>query len=304
MISTFLREQISRFVPPHDLLLDEPMSGHTTFRVGGSADLFINISSHDQLTRLIACLRDEGVEFFILGNGSNVLVGDKGYRGAILHIGEKMAELACDGDLITAGAGASLTDVAGYAADRGLGGLEFASGIPGTIGGGVVMNAGAFDSDMEAVTESVLAMDGEGELMEIGRQQLGFGYRSSIFKTRPYTVISVTLRLERGDSAAIKGKMSELTKRRRDRQPLQHASAGSTFKRPQNGYAGQLIMDAGLSGFTVGGASVSDKHCGFVINRGDARAADVLAVIRSVQDRVSARFGITLEPEIIYLGDF
>jgi UDP-N-acetylmuramate dehydrogenase len=304
MITQSIYDHIRQFVPEADLLLNEPLNCHTTFKVGGEADLFINISDKEQLVRLIPFLRKLEIDFFILGNGSNILVGDKGFRGAILHIGEGMSEITVKKNIITAGAGALLSSVANFAAQQNLTGMEFASGIPGTIGGGVVMNAGAFEGEMAMITESVLIMNEAGEMMELNNEAMEFGYRMSVVKKRPHVVLSVTLRLAPGKPEEIKQKLSELAGKRREKQPLEYASAGSTFKRPKGHFAGKLIMDAGLRGFKIGGAQVSEKHCGFVVNKGNATATDILEVIKEVQDRVYDRFDVTLEPEIIYLGDF
>jgi UDP-N-acetylmuramate dehydrogenase len=304
MITESVLDYIKQIVPAGDLLENEPMSRHTTFKVGGQTDLFINISNGEQLIRLIPFFRRLEIDFFVLGNGSNVLVGDRGYRGVILHIGDGMSKMTVKENLITAEAGALLSSVAEFAASSGLAGLEFASGIPGTIGGGIMMNAGAFGGEMALITDLVLIMNEAGEMMELSGEAMEFGYRMSVVKNRPYVVLSVTLRLTPGDQAEIKQKIDELTGKRREKQPLDFASGGSTFKRPKGNYAGKLIMDAGLRGFSIGGASVSEKHCGFVINRGNATAADILEVIKEVQDRVYDRFYVTLEPEVIYLGDF
>jgi len=304
MLNQSVLDHIKQFVPVNDLLENEPMSQHTSFKVGGEAALFIRISTKEQLVRLLPFLRRLEIDFFVLGNGSNVLVGDKGYQGVILSIREAMAEITVDENRITAGAGALLSDIAKKAAEQKLTGMEFASGIPGTIGGAVVMNAGAYGGDMSQITESVLIMNEAGEEMTISNEAMEFAYRYSVVKNRPYIVISVTLKLAHGNINEINQKMNELTERRRSKQPLEYASAGSTFKRPPGKFAGKLIMDAGLRGFSIGGARVSEKHCGFIINRGNATAADILEVIKEVQERVYGRFDIMLEPEVIYLGDF
>jgi len=304
MLNQSVLDHIKQFVPVKDLLENEPMSQHTSFKVGGEASLFIRISTKEQLVRLLPFLRRLEIDFFVLGNGSNVLIGDKGYQGVILSIRQGMGEITIEENRIVAGAGALLTDIANKAAEHGLAGMEFASGIPGTVGGAVVMNAGAYGGDMSLVTESILIMNEAGEEMTIRNDAMEFAYRYSVVKNRPYIVLSVTLKLLQGDIKEINQKMTELTERRRSKQPLEYASAGSTFKRPPGKFAGKLIMDAGLRGFSIGGASVSEKHCGFIINRGNATAADILEVIKEVQERVYERFDIMLEPEVIYLGDF
>jgi UDP-N-acetylmuramate dehydrogenase len=304
MISKTVLEHIQQIVPEEDLLANEPMRGHTTFRVGGEAELFIRIREQEQLLRLVPFFRQLELDYFILGNGSNVLVGDKGYRGAILHIGEGLGKVTVQNDRIIAEAGASLAKTALTAAEHGLSGLEFATGIPGTIGGGIVMNAGAFAGEMAHIVETVSIMSGSGEQMELNNEAMEFGYRKSVVKNRSHVILSATLRLAAGDKDRIKQRMAALDHKRREKQPLNFPSAGSTFKRPVGRYAGKLIMDAGLRGFEIGGARVSKKHCGFIINHHDATAADILAVITEVRERVYAQFGVTLEPEVIYLGDF
>lgn len=304
MITQSVYDYIGQIVPAKDMLSNEPMSRHTSFKVGGEAELFIRISNKEQLIRLIPFFRRLDIDYFILGNGSNVLVGDKGYQGVILYVGEGLSKITSEGSMITAEAGALLSDVAGYAADNGLAGMEFATGIPGTIGGGIMMNAGAYGGDMSQITESVRLINAAGEIMELNRESMEFNYRSSVIKNRPYVILSVILRLTPDDSAEIKKRVLELKRKRNEKQPLNYASAGSTFKRPPGSYAGKLIMDAGMRGFSIGGACVSEKHCGFVINRGNATAADIMEVIKEVTDRVYERFYIELEPEVIFLGDF
>ena len=304
MVNQSVLEHLKQIVPEKDLLKNEPMSRHTTFKVGGEASLLIRISKASQLKQLIPLFRKLEIDFYVLGNGSNVLIGDKGYEGVILLVGDGLDTISVKQHKITVGAGALLSAVSRCAAEHGLSGMEFASGIPGTIGGAMVMNAGAFDGEMAFITESVLIMNEAGEEMCLNREAMEFGYRTSVIKNRPYVVLSATFCLEPGNPDKIKAKMAEIANKRREKQPLEYASAGSTFKRPPGAYAGKLIMDAGLRGFSIGGASVSEKHCGFVINRGNATSADILEVILEVQDRVYDRFDIMLEPEVICLGNF
>lgn len=303
-ISSAIYEFISTYVPEEDILTEEPMSRHTTFRVGGEAQCFVRISDKEQLKKLIPYLRQIEVPYFILGNGSNLLVSDKGYEGVILQIGNKMNTITVEGIHIRAQAGALLSQIAKCAYDKGLTGFEFASGIPGSIGGGVVMNAGAYGGEMKQVVESVLVMDIQGEILELSGESMEFGYRTSIIKNRPFIVLEVCLKLEQGNKERIASDMEELAQKRREKQPLEYASAGSTFKRPEGYFAGKLIMDAGLRGYSIGGAQVSDKHCGFVVNTGRASATDVAEVISEVQERVKDKFGVSLETEVIFLGDF
>lgn len=295
---------MNAYVPEEDILSKEPMWKHTTFRVGGEADCFVRISSPSQLAGLIPRLKEKGIPWFIMGNGSNLLVGDKGFRGVILQIGSKMGALSTEGSRIRAGAGALLSAAAKYAMEQGLAGLEFASGIPGTVGGGVMMNAGAYGGEMKQVIRSVTVLDENGRVFELEGGAMEFGYRTSVIKRRRLIVLEAVMALEAGDREEIRAKMEELAARRKEKQPLEFASAGSTFKRPEGYFAGKLIMEAGLRGYGVGGARVSEKHCGFVINAGEACAADIAAVIKEVQRRVKEHSGVSLEPEVIFLGDF
>lgn len=291
-------------VPEEDILLNEPMYKHTTFRVGGEAQCLIRISEYRQLVKIIPYLKEVEVPYFILGNGSNLLVGDKGYEGVILQIGSRMDDIKAEGDCIRAGAGALLSQIARFAQESGLTGFEFASGIPGTIGGGVVMNAGAYGGEMKQVVKEVTVLSEQGEVLIISGDDMEFGYRTSIIKRRPFVVLEVLIQLQPGDKEEISQCMEELAGKRREKQPLEFASAGSTFKRPEGYFAGKLIMDAGLRGYSIGGAKVSEKHCGFVVNTGNATAADVAEVIWEVQEKVKDKFGVALETEVIFLGDF
>lgn len=285
-------------------MFHEPMNQHTTFRVGGEAECFFSIQQEEELVKLIPYLNQIEQDYFILGNGSNLLVGDKGYRGIVLKFDGPMEQIRTDGMRITAKAGAPLAKVAVVAKENGLTGLEFAAGIPGTIGGGVVMNAGAYDGEMKQVVETVRVIDREGEITTLDNDTMEFGYRTSIIKNRPFIVLEVVLQLAEGDPEQIGAKMEELAQLRRNKQPLEYASAGSTFKRPEGYYAGKLIMEAGMRGYRIGGAQVSNKHCGFIINTGRATAADIKEVIEEVQERVKERFHVSLEPEVVFLGDF
>ncbi len=286
------------------VMKDEPMSRHTTFRVGGTADFFVEIGSPEELLDIINYLTETDRSYFILGNGSNLLVGDKGYEGVILHLGERFNSITVEGNTITAQAGALLSTVVKTAAKNGLSGMEFAAGIPGTIGGAVVMNAGAYEGEMKQIITKVTVMTREGEILELDNETMEFGYRTSIIKNRPFVVLSAVISLEKGDMASIQSKMDDFNNRRRSKQPLEYPSAGSTFKRPEGYYAGKLIMDAGLRGYRVGGAQVSEKHCGFIINVGNATAADISELMDEVIEKVEKQFSVTLEPEIIRIGNF
>lgn len=297
-------EYIRANVPEEDILTEEPMSRHTTFRIGGEAACFIRISSEEQLRKLIPYFENVGVEYFVLGKGSNLLVGDKGYPGVILQISDACQQIEAEENRLQVQAGAALSKVALFAMERGLEGLEFAAGIPGTVGGGVVMNAGAYGGEMKQVVESVRVLSSEGEILTLDNDTMEFGYRTSIIRNRNFTVLSVTFRLREGNREEIRARIEDFQKRRMEKQPLNYPSAGSTFKRPEGYYAGKLIMDAGLRGFQIGDARVSDKHCGFVVNVGKATARDVTDVIEEVQEKVRERFGVSLEREVIYLGKF
>ncbi len=302
MISKAVIEAIQRFVPYENIRLQEPMADHTTFRIGGPADCFVQLENEQQLKKLQKYLGLAGVPFFVMGNGSNLLVSDAGYRGVILQIGSGMSDISVEGCRVVAKAGASLAQVARKALEYGLTGLEFASGIPGTVGGGVVMNAGAYGGEMCQVVTQVNVVNQDGETMELDNETMEFGYRTSVIRHSTFTITEVVFSLEPGDREAIKVKMEELAGRRREKQPLEYPSAGSTFKRPEGNFAGKLIMEAGFRGFQIGGARVSDKHCGFIINTGNATARDVLDVIARIQAGVKDKFHVDLETEIVFIG--
>ena len=297
-------DYIKTVIPEERILFQQEMKEYTTFRVGGEAKILIMIQHEDELAKLISYLNQIEQAYFILGNGSNLLVGDKGYRGVILKFDGPMEQITVEGTRITAKAGALLSKVAVTAKENSLTGLEFAAGIPGSIGGGVVMNAGAYDGEMKQIVEAVRVMDIEGQITTLDNDTMEFGYRTSIIKNRPFIVLEVVLQLKEGNREQIGARMEELNKLRRSKQPLEYPSAGSTFKRPEGYYAGKLIMDAGLRGYRIGGAQVADKHCGFIINTGKATAADIREVIEEVQERVKERFHVSLEPEVVFLGDF
>lgn len=303
-MNTALFEFLESRLPGECIKRDEPMGRHTTFRVGGNADFFLEISSAEELADIIKYLKQTEHSYFILGNGSNLLVGDKGYEGVILHLGERFSEIRAEGGTLTVQAGALLSAAAREAARLGLSGMEFASGIPGTIGGAVVMNAGAYDGEMKQIISMVTVMTDEGEILELDNETMEFGYRTSIIKNRPFIVLSARLELKKGNPEEIKEKMEDFGNRRRSKQPLEYPSAGSTFKRPEGYFAGKLIMDAGFRGYRIGGAQVSEKHCGFIINVGNASAADISELMDEVIEGVKEKFDVTLEPEIIRIGSF
>lgn len=299
MISDTVVKTFRRFVPEENIRLREPMSSHTTFRIGGEAECFIEIENEEQLKALQEYLRKLEMPYMVLGNGSNVLFSDLGYEGVILEIGSRMSDIRAEGNLLIVQAGALMAKAARYACEHALAGLEFISGIPGTMGGGVVMNAGAYGGELAQVVKSVRVLDREGNFLELDNQTMEFGYRTSAIRNGGFTVVEVRLELEPGDPEAINAAMEELAKKRREKQPLEYPSAGSTFKRPKGYFAGELIMKAGLRGYQLGGARVSDKHCGFVINAGNASSADVTELIQYIQEQVKEKFGVNLEPEVI-----
>ena len=259
-------DKLNNVIAKDSILIDELMSRHTTFRVGGPADFFVTPKAKEEVRDVIRICKEPGMPYYIIGNGSNLLVSDAGYRGVIVQIYKEMNEVKVEGDLVKAQAGALLSGIAAKALGAELSGFEFASGIPGTIGGACVMNAGAYGGEMKDVLESVTVLTGEGKIIDLGRNELELGYRTSVIAKKGYIVLGAVLKLERGDGEKIKTYMDELKEKRVTKQPLEYPSAGSTFKRPEGYFAGKLIEDAGLRGFQVGGAQVSEKHCGFVIN--------------------------------------
>lgn len=282
----------------------EPMSRHTTFRIGGPADFYLCPHSTNEVQEIVEICKEEKLPYFVLGNGSNLLVSDKGYRGVVIQLWKNFSDITVKDCCIQAKAGALLSKVAAEALEAGLTGMEFASGIPGTIGGAAFMNAGAYGGEMKDIIKSVKVLDTQGEVRVLPKEELKMGYRTSIVKEKGYTVLSVELELTRGNQEEIRNTMEDLKERRTSKQPLEMPSAGSTFKRPEGYFAGKLIMDSGLRGFSVGGAQVSEKHCGFVVNNGGATAMDVLNLIREVQRRVKEQFGVDLETEVRFLGEF
>ena len=285
------------------IFMEEPMKKHTTFRVGGPADVLVQ-PDETALAAILALCRQYHVSYSFIGNGSNLLVGDKGIRGVVIEMTDPMGNIEVDGTKITAQAGAMLSKIANTAASNGLGGMEFAAGIPGSVGGAVVMNAGAYGGEMKDIIEKVYVLDENGAQLELDRDALDLGYRHSCIPEKKYIVTKVVLELVPRNEAEIRSEMKELNEKRAEKQPLQYPSAGSTFKRPEGYFAGKLIMDAGLRGYQVGGAQVSEKHCGFVINKGDATAADICQLMRDVSDKVRAQFGVVLEPEVKMIGEF
>lgn len=302
MIQQQFCQKLKKQLTAGTLLEREPMSKHTSFRIGGPADFFVQPANEEELWNALHLARQEKVPFFIVGNGSNLLVSDEGFRGMILHTGGMLKDIFVEGDVIYAQAGALLSTVAKTALEHGLAGMEFAAGIPGTLGGAVCMNAGAYGGEMKDILLDAEVLTQEGERLVLPVEELDLSYRHSVIFEKNYVVLAAHIRLSRGDTAEIKNRMNELAGARRDKQPLEYPSAGSTFKRPEGYFAGKLIQDAGLKGYTVGGAQVSEKHSGFVINRGGATAEEVRFLIRQVQQKVRSQFGVELEPEVRMLG--
>ncbi|MBQ8941623.1 MAG: UDP-N-acetylmuramate dehydrogenase [Firmicutes bacterium] len=281
--------------------LNEPLSRHTTFKIGGAADIFAMPRTAEELVFAIKTCKESGTEFYIIGNGSNLLVRDRGFRGVIIR--PDLKELSIDGTKITAGAGVMLGAAARLAAENSLTGMEFASGIPGTIGGGVCMNAGAYGGELKDIIEYVKILDKDLNIQTLSCEEAAFGYRTSGIMKTGAIVLETAFVLEKGNKSEILEKMNTLNSQRREKQPLEYPSAGSTFKRPEGYFAGKLIDDCGLRGFAVGDAQVSEKHCGFVVNKGKATAKDVLDLMEQVTQKVYDKFGVKLEPEVRIIGE-
>lgn len=290
------------------ILCNEPMAAHTTFRIGGPADYFVTPENDSALGRGIRVCREAGIPYFIIGNGSNLLVGDGGYRGVVFNICRTMDEINFEESgnqlYVTAGAGVMLSRLARNVSDRGYRGFEYATGIPGTLGGAVTMNAGAYGGEIKDVILWAELMDADGGIIRLDADNLHLSYRHSIVMEKQYIVLKAAFCFEKGDLAVINARVMELSQSRREKQPLEYPSAGSTFKRPAGYFAGKLIQDCGLKGYRIGDAMVSEKHSGFVINAGHATASEVVALIQHVQQVVQERFHVTIEPEIRMLGEF
>ena len=289
---------------PGKVKKQELMSGHTTFRTGGPAEFFVTPDSAEMTARLIGLCKEEKIPYYMIGNGSNLLVGDRGIRGVVIQTQKEMQQIRTEGNVIRAQAGALLSKIAAEALANGLTGFEFAAGIPGTLGGACVMNAGAYGGEMKQVLREVTLLDASGMLCCMKTDELELGYRTSRIAKEGYIVLEAAIELEKGNPTSIRQTMDELKNRRVEKQPLEYPSAGSTFKRPEGYFAGKLIEDAGLRGFSVGGAQVSEKHCGFVINKDNATSADILELIEKVAEIVWDRFRVKLEPEVKMIGEF
>ena len=300
-------EKLTTMISVETILLEDPMKKHTTFRIGGNADMFVS-PSLEQIPQIVALARECQVPVTIVGNGSNLLVGDKGIRGLVLAIGKGADHIALEdmGETVrlSVGAGALLSKIAAEAAKNSLTGFEFAAGIPGTLGGAVVMNAGAYGGEIKDVLVSARVLTPQGEIQTLSKEELQLSYRHSCIPENGYIVLDAVMELAKGEEALIRGAMEDYKGRRIEKQPLEYPSAGSTFKRPEGYFAGKLIQDAGLRGYQVGGAQVSEKHCGFVINKKDATAQDVLQLIMDVKQKVYEEFQVELEPEVKMIGEF
>ena len=295
-------DELGLILTKDEILVDEPMKNHTWFEIGGTADLLVIPDSVEKLVRVIEFVHEYQIPAFLIGNGSNLLVRDGGIRGIVIKT-ERIAKIEVLGDSIHAECGALLEDISERACEASLSGFEFACGIPGTLGGAVYMNAGAYDGEMSFVLESVRVVTPELEVKTLGKDELELGYRTSAIKTKNLVVLDAVMKLVPGDKAEIRAKIDDLTQRREERQPLEYPSAGSTFKRPTGYYAGKLIQDAGLKGYQIGGAQVSEKHSGFVINRDHAKAQDVLNLITFIQSTVLEKFNVELATEVLIVGE-
>ena len=302
MVGTDLGDQLRFFAGEENVFANEPMANHTTFKIGGPADYLVTPQSANDVRYVAECVRDHGVPLRVIGLGSDLLVADEGLRGVVVKLAENLAGIKVEGTRVIAEAGASNEAVAFAALEAGLTGYEFASGIPGTIGGAAIMNAGAYDGQFSDVAVSLTCLTPEGDIVEVSRKEADWSYRHSMMDKCGYIVLSAVLQLSEGDPAEIKAYMEDLKQRRESKQPLEMPSAGSTFKRPEGYYAGKLIQDADLMGYAVGGAQVSTKHAGFVVNAGGATAADVRQLIADVQDRIFDMEGVRLEPEVRMWG--
>ena len=296
--------QLIQIVEEKQVFCDEPMSKHTTFRVGGPADYFVLPQSIEEVQQIVAFCKAANMPYYIIGNGSNLLVSDAGYRGVVIQIYKSMSEIVVEGTTIKAQAGALLSRIGNIALEAELTGFEFAAGIPGTVGGAVVMNAGAYGGEMKDILVKATVLTQDGTILTLYNEELELGYRTSIIAKKDFVVLEAVFELQTANKETIRAKMDELKLQRVTKQPLEYPSAGSTFKRPEGHFAGKLIQDAGLRGFQVGGAQVSEKHCGFVINKENATAADIVELMNQVSEKVMQDFGVRLEPEVKKLGDF
>ncbi len=299
-----INQKLKAILSEENIVRNEPLAKHTTFKIGGPADYFVTPENKDQLKLVIQVCTESNTPYYIIGKGSNLLVGDKGYKGVIIQIYKKFNRIEFDNNIVTAGAGVMLSRLAREAAEHGLAGLQGESGIPGTLGGAVAMNAGAYGYEIKDYIKSATVISQDGELLTLNKEELQLGYRTSIVQKNSYVVLEATFELSSGKKEDILEEIKEFDKKRAEKQPLEFPSAGSTFKRPEGYFAGKLIMDAGLRGYRVGDIMVSEKHCGFVVNVGNGTASEVRQLISDVQRIVYEKNQVMLEPEVRFLGEF
>ena len=300
----FMYEELKRNIDETRIWMDEPMSKHTSFKIGGAASILANVVSHDEISHIINTARAKDVPYYIVGNGSNLLVSDKGIKGIVIKIADNLTDVKIEGNRVTASAGILLSKLAHTISEQELTGFEFASGIPGTLGGAICMNAGAYDGEMKNCVTAVKVLAEDGKIYKYTNEEMDFGYRKSRVQKDNLIVLEVEMEFEKGSKDEILSYTKNLNQRRSDRQPLHLPNAGSTFKRPVGHFAGKLIDDAGLRGVRVGGAQVSEKHCGFVVNAGEATAKDVMELMSVVKKVVKDKYDVLLEPEVRMVGDF
>lgn len=298
-----LKNKLAGVIEEEDIITDADMREYTSFKAGGRADLLLLPKDVNVLKAVLKLFADEGTEFMVMGNGTDILIKDGGYRGVIVKMGDAFAGIEANGNEIICGGGALLAAVSRRALAEGLTGMEFASGIPGSVGGAVFMNAGAYGGEMKDILDHVDVISGSGEERTISCEDLSLGYRQSVIQETGETVLRVVIRLEHGDKEEISARMKELGERRNEKQPVNYPSAGSFFKRPEGYFAGKLIQDSGLKGLSVGGAKVSELHSGFIINTGGATASDIVELMHLVQAKVMEDAGVMLEPEVRIIGE-
>ena len=295
--------EILNYLPSDRLLFNEEMQNHTTFKIGGPVDIMVLPQDEEDVATVVSFCRQRDIPLFIFGVGSNLLVRDRGIRGVAMKLGENLDEVEVNGDQIQAQAGVKISALARIAAFHSLSGLEFAEGIPGSLGGALVMNAGAYDGEMQGIVTATRAIGPDGSIKTFKNEEMQFGYRRSIFQSNGYIIISATLKLANGNRKEIEQRMLEFAHRREEKQPLDKPSAGSTFRRPPGFYVGPMLEELGLKGYQIGDAQVSSKHAGFIVNNGNATARNVLDLIAYIQKKAKERFGVDLQPEIRIVGE-
>ena len=299
-----INQKLKAILPEENLVRNEPLAKHTTFKIGGPAEYFVTPENEDQLKLVIKVCKESNIPYYIIGKGSNLLVGDKGYKGVIIQIYKNFDLIKIDKNIVTAGAGVMLSRLATQAAEHNLAGLQGECGIPGTLGGAVTMNAGAYGYEIKDYIISATVLNQEGEIFTLNKEELQLAYRTSIIQKNSYIVIEAVFELPYGNKEDILAEIAEFNKKRVEKQPLEYPSAGSTFKRPVGYFAGKLIMDSGLAGYRVGDIMISMKHCGFVVNVGNGTASEVRQLIEDVQHIVYEKHQVMLEPEVRIIGEF